>query len=456
MSLIGDVREIAGRLFGPRSIASERQTNENAVMAAKYRAQDKVNLTAVFANKLSALTVTDSTVEVVTDGTEEKSLRAALLDEALQTAFRKSRAWCSIALGTGGVLLVPHVSSGKILTDVVSQDRAVINDARGEELLSVSILADSCYRQNELYLRWLDYSLEGETLTIRNRVTDSSGGLRNIESFPQWASIPEELVIQGVEHLPLAYIKCPVDNRRGSALYGVPVTFGCDALMEEISECLEQVRQEYALKKPIVGMDKTLFEKGADGRARLPRTGLFMPVTPGGLGDSRLWEVYDPAIRDSAYYNRLDQLYELLEKQVGTSRGILTEPVSRGATATEIKAGLYDTYSIIALLRSEIERGIERLVYGFDVLADVYRLGPSGDWAVTFDWSYALIESSQETFSQMVSAVTLGAVEPAELRQYLMSDETLNEAQARVAEIAEAKAESSRILLDRALSEERE
>ena len=138
------------------------------------------------------------------------------------------------------------------------------------------------------------------------------------------------------------------------------------------------------------------------------------------------------------------------------SRGILTEPVSRGATATEIKAGLYDTYSIIALLRGEVERGIKRLVYGFDVLADVYQLGPAGDWMVTFDWSYALIESSQETFSQMVSAATLGAVEPAELRQYLMSDETLDEARERVAEIAAAKAESSRILLDRALSEERE
>ena len=178
-------------------------------------------------------------------------------------------------------------------------------------------------------------------------------------------------------------------------------------------------------------------------------------MNPGGLdGTGKLWEVYDPAIRDSAYYNRLLHLYELLEKQVGTSRGILTEPLSRGATATEIKAGMYDTYSIISDMRIAIEHGMDRLVYAMDVLANMYSLAPMGDYELSFDWSYSMIESSQESFNQLMTAAQIGAVEAAEVRQFVMPDETLEEAQERCAEIAATKADSTRLLMEEALARE--
>ena len=157
---------------------------------------------------------------------------------------------------------------------------------------------------------------------------------------------------------------------------------------------------------------------------------------------------------DSAYYNRLTHLYELLEKQVGTSRGILTEPTTRGATATEIKAGLYDTYAIVTDMRKTIEQGLDRLLYAMDVLANMYSLAPMGEHELSFDWSYSMIESSQESFTQLVTAAQSGAIEPAELRQFVMPDETLEEAQARCDEITAKKKDSSRQLLEDALSEE--
>ena len=44
--------------------------------------------------------------------------------------------------------------------------------------------------------------------------------------------------------------------------------------------------------------------------------------------------------------------------------------------------------------------------------------------------------------------------EEMEIRQYVMPDETLEEAQARCAEIAQAKKDSRQLLLDEALDEE--
>ena len=451
MNFTDSIKNIVRRLFGVDPAVTQEEVNLLEEQTRRYQKLHGVNLTAIFAGKLAALTVTESTAEII--GSNQ---RAEALNASLQQVWQKARKWTSTAFGTGGVLLIPYVTNGKLFTDIVPQSSMVINRVNGDELMAVSILADSTVRRDERYFRWTDYSLDGTTgtVTIRQRATNAIGGLVSWEMFPEWANIQEEMTISGCEHLPLAYIKCPIDNRRNEALYGVPITFGCNDLMKEIEECLEDIRREYKLKKPIVGMDSTLFDVN-NNRRNLPVTGLFMPTTPGGLdGAGKLWEVYDPAIRDSSYYNRLVNLYELLEKQVGTSKGILTEPTTRGATATEIKAGLYDTYSIVQLMRTAIEQGINRLTYAMNVLNNYYSLSPMGDYEVAFDWSYAMIESSQETFNQLVTAQQLGAVETAELRNYVIAGETLDEARERCTEIAAEKAESSRQLLEQALAEE--
>lgn len=450
MKFSDSIRNIILRLFDVDPAVTQDETNRLDEQNRRYQDLHGTNMTAIFAGKLAALTVTESTVEVVGD-----NRRAEALNASMQSVWGKARKWTSTSFGTGGVLLIPYVTGGKIFTDIVPQSSMVINRVNGDELRAVSILADSTVKGNERYFRWTDYSLDDNgLLSIRQRATNNIGSPSRLSNFEEWAVLPEELTITGVKNLPLAYIKCPIDSRRSEALYGVPITFGCDDLIREIEECLEDIRREYKLKKPIVGMDSTLFDV-KDGRRHLPLTGLFMPTMPGGLdGSGKLWEVYDPAIRDSAYYNRLVHLYELLEKQVGTSRGILTEPTTRGATATEIKAGLYDTYAIVELMRTAIEQGLDRLAYAMDVLSNYYNLSPMGDYELSFDWSYSMIESSQESFTQLVTAAQSGAVEPAEIRQYVFPDETLDEAQARCDEIAAKKKDSSRQLLEEALNEE--
>jgi len=438
-------------LFRVDPVTSYIQQARLEASSQQYIDATKLNLTAIFASKLAILTVAESGAEIVGD-----NQRAELISEGMSFIWGKARKWTELAFGSGGVLLIPYVSGGKIYTDIVPQDRLVINRVNGDDLRAITVLADETRMKDKTYFRWANYELEDSgALTITNRATNDSGAPVPLTSLTEWAGIPEEIRVSGVEHLPLAYIKSPTNNRRGSAMYGVPVTFGCDEKIAEINECLADIRLEYKLKRPMVGVDPILFDIKS-GRRHLPVTGLFMPMSPGGLdGTGKLWEVYDPAIRDSAYYTRLQHLYEELEKQVGTSRGILTEPTSRGATATEIKAGLYDTYAIISDMRSIIEAALDRLAYAMDVLANMYSLAPAGDFELSFDWSYSMIESSQESFQQLVTAAQSGAVEPAEIRQYIFPDETMEEAQARCAEIKTAKASAASLLLEQSLAEER-
>ena len=46
-----------------------------------------------------------------------------------------------------------------------------------------------------------------------------------------------------------------------------------------------------------------------------------------------------------------DRLFALLEKAVGTSRGILTAPETGAATATEIRAANHDTFALVSAIR---------------------------------------------------------------------------------------------------------
>lgn len=437
-------------LFRVDPVTSYVQQARVEASSQQYIDATRLNLTSIFAAKLAILTVAESDAEVIGD-----NQRAELIGNGIHFIWCKARKWTELAFGTGGVLLIPYVSAGRIYTDIVPQHRLIINRVNGDDLRAVSVLADETQMHDRIYYRWTNYDLDDSgLLTITNRATNDSGGPAPLNTLTEWAGIPEEIRISGLEHLPLAYIKSPANNRRGSALYGVPVTFGCDEKITEINECLADIRLEYKLKKPMVGLDPLVFDV-KDNKRHLPITGLFMPTNVGGLdGTNKLWEVYDPAIRDSAYYTRLQHLYEELEKQVGTSRGILTEPTTRGATATEIKAGMYDTYAIISDMRRIIEEGFDRLAYAMDVLANAYSLAPMGDYELSFDWSYSMIESSQESFNQLVTAAQSGAVEPAEVRQFIFPDETLEEAQERCAEIAAAKKDSARLLMQEALDEE--
>ena len=449
MNAVSMIRDWVKQIFNADPVISDREQAITNEFSHQYEDAVNINFTAIFAGKLSSLTTTESTVEVVGD-----TARAELLNSSMQDIWAKAGKWTSMAFGAGGVLLVPYITGGKLYTDIVPQNRMIINRVNGEELRSVTVIADSTRQRDRKYYRLTDYTLDdGGHLVITQKAVTDGGAVVPLTSLSEWANIQDEISIGGVEHLPLAYLKSPVDNRRIDALYGVPITFGCEHIIAEITECLEQVRQEYNLKRPMVGMDSTLFEV-KNGRRVLPRTGLFMPTAPGGNMNG-LWEVYDPAIRDSSYYNRLQQLYELLEKQVGTSRGILTAPESRGATATEIKASLYDTYSIIVLMRARIETALRQLLAGMNVYANAWSLSPMGDAELSFDWSYSMIESSQETFNQLISASQTGAVEPAEVRQFIYPSETIDEARERVNEIKEAK-KSSDLLIDASLSEERE
>ena len=189
---------------------------------------------------------------------------------------------------------------------------------------------------------------------------------------------------------------------------------------------MKQLYREYKLKEAFVGADSTMF----DGRDSLPMNGLFKKINS---GEDTFFEVFDPAFRP--FTDRLEELYRRLEHEIGTSVGILSQVNTQNATATEIKRGMYDTFTIVDDMRTNIERAMNDFIYSANVLANAYNLSPQGEYELSFDWDYSLLEDNQETFSQLITAQSKGIVSEAEVRQWLKPDETLEKSQKAIDEI---------------------
>ena len=412
------------RLFNIQSQTTQKEVEDNQKYAVEYERIDEINFNSIFSNKLANYVINDSNVNITGE-----NARVELLDKTTQSMWKKAKKITSMGFGYGGVILVPYVKSGKIYYNIVSQSRVTIDETEGENIIGATIIADKKtvnkgIGNSKTYYRLTNYKVRNGNIEITQKFTDENGHEVAVPDF--WKNIELKKVITGVDRALFGYIKSPINNRKTDDKYGVPITYGCDSTIAEIKETMKQLYREYKLKEAFVGADSTMF----NGKDSLPLNGLFKKVD---AGDDNFFEVFDPAFRP--FTERLQELFKRLEHEIGTSAGILSEVNTANATATEIKRSMYDTFTIVDDMRSNIEKGIEDFLYSANVLANAYNLTPQGEYEVSFDWDYSLLEDSQEAFSQLMTAQSKGIVSEVEVRQWLHPDETLEDSQKAIEEI---------------------
>ena len=416
------------RLFNIQSQTTQKEVEDNQKYAVEYESIDKVNFNAIFSNRIANYVINDSDVTLVGE-----NQRKELLDKTMQSLWKKMKKYTAMSLGYGGIVLVPYVKGGKIFYNVVSQNRLTIDETEGENITGATIVADKKtinkgIGNNKIYYRLTNYKVKNGNITITQKFTDEFGKPVSTPDF--WKNIQEVQVISGVDRALFGYIKSPINNRKADDKYGVPITYGCDETINKIRTTLKQIDREYNLKEAFVGADSTMF----DGKDGLPSNGLFKKVD---AGDDTFWEVFSPEIRDTALYNKLDRQFAQLEKEVGTSEGILTKPTSTYQNIDEAKRAIQDTMSIIDDVRSNIEKGLEDFLYSANVLANAYNLSANGEYEASYDWSYYFIESTMDTWNQLIVGQSKGAVKTEEIRQFIFPTES---EEARKKAIEEIKA----------------
>ena len=430
------IQYILNNVFKIKTQTKAKEIDDNQKYASEYERIDDINYNSIFSNKLANYVINDSNINI-----NGENARVDLLNKMGQSMWKKAKKMTSMGFGYGGVIIVPYVKGGKIYYNLVPQNRVTIDEVDGDLITGATVLAEKKIIGGSLnsktYMRWTNYQVKNGNITITQQFSDEKGNKIPAPEF--WKNIQEVQVITGVDRVLFGYLKSPVNNRNVSDIYGVPITYGSDATINEIKETLKQIAREFELKQAFVGADATMF----NGNNALPLNGLFKKID---TGVDDFFEEFSPDIRDSSYYARLQELYQRLEKEIGTSKGVLSESTTQNETATEIKRSMYDTFTIVDDMRSNIEKAMEDFFYACNVLANAYNLSPQGEYELSFEWSYGLIEDPQQEFSQLMQAESKGIVSKVEIRQWLNPDESLEEAEEKIKEIEENNPDIKQLL----------
>lgn len=415
---------ILNNVFHIQTQTTQKNVEDNQKYAVEYERIDEINFSSIFSNKLANYVANDSNLNITGE-----NKRVELLDKTSQSLWKKIKKIISMAFGYGGVIIVPYVKGGKIYYSIVPQTRVTIDEIEGDNIIGATVLADERVIEKGIgntktYIRWTNYQVKNGNITITQKFSDERGNAIPVPDF--WRNIELQKTITNVDRVLFGFIKSPANNRRLDDKYGVPITYGCDDTIKEIKETMKQLFREYKLKETFVGADVTMF----NGNNALPANGLFKKID---AGEDTFFETFDPQFRD--YTIRLQELYQRLEHEIGTSAGILSEFKTQNATATEIRRAMYDTFTIVDDMRSNVEKAIQDFIYSANVLANAYNLTPQGEYEVGFDWDYSLLEDSQETYTQLISAFNNGIISDVEVRQWLKPSETIEDAQKAIDEI---------------------
>lgn len=403
-----------------------------------YRDTKRVNFLSIFVSKLNNLVNTEATFDVESD-----SVLAEPIKEMCKELENKRFDITSEMLGEGELWVFPaHDTSGKLYNRYVTKDKVRILAIDNDKITDIiGIIDEYVSSLNKVYYLNRRQTLNGDTLTIETYTTNERS---ERVYFEEWADLEAVYSIKGVDNVGIGRFKNPVSSRGHSAIYGVPLNFGCEEIENKIFNDLLQIENEFKNSKSLLFADPLILRKKlntvningkrmtADGW-EIPEN-LFPIDTRGGNNGANI-DIFSPAIRYSEFRDKLVDDMSQYEQQVGTDKGFLTpfESVS-ATTATEIRRANASTIALIDRIHNALEIGIESTIK-----ADCIFLNISDDmYSLKIDWYDAFADPDAQ-FSRIKEAAKDGYAEAIDVMQWLFPNLTIDELQEKLDRIKEQK-----------------
>lgn len=371
-----------------------------------------LNPTAIGAGVIANIAIDDS--DIIIDG--ENARADAIRDmkdyytDELQTVVAE------VSLGTGDAIVRPFTDGRYIGLNVIGNDNFVITECIGTHIKGVIMLLDEYSEKNKIYRLFESQTLKEDNeqpiVYIRRFAYENNKEISLLAT--SWENMVEEEVITATQLLIGRY-KCPTINRDDyNSINGVPITFGCEEIIETIRQKYEQYNAEFDQKQALIFADKTMFKKDPDniGGIKKEIEGTMFMKVKGAIdgGVKGMVEDYSPAIRETEFREANNFNLSVLELCCGFSRGVFTTPETAFATATEMKNSLKKTFAFVKRFRKRLELGDRMLFNAINIIMNVNATTPIGDWDIRHDWSYDYIEETKERFNQLVQGHSAGVV----------------------------------------------
>ncbi len=371
-----------------------------------------INPTAIGAGVIANIAIDDSDIIIDGDNARAEAIRELkeYYTDEIQTPVAE------VSLGTGDAIVRPYTDGTYIGLNIIGNDNFVITESIGTHLKGVIMKLDEYIKDNKVYRLFESQTLKdkGEPIVVHIRRFAYKDGKEIDISLTSWSGMEtEETVV--ANQLLMGRYKCPTINRDNyNSANGVPITFGCEEIIEKIKDKYRQYNEEFDRKQALIFADRTLFRKDANenGAAKYKLEGTHFVKIKGGVdgGVSEMIQDYSPAIRETEFQAANNFNLSMLELCCGFSRGVFTSPETAFATATEMKNSLKKTFAFVKRFRKRLELGDRMLFNAINIIMNINSTTPIGDWDIRHDWSYDYIEETKERFNQLLQGHNEGVV----------------------------------------------
>lgn len=405
----------------------------------------RINMLAIFVNKLNNLVNSEATFEVVSDSAQTDRLK-----ELCKDVESKRFQIADNMLADGDYFIFPATNrNGQIIHSYLTQSQVRILDTDSDEIREAYGIIDwfKDDRSRVFYLVRHHILDDAGTLTISYDAYDESGKTVEVE---KWADvINQAYLITNANHIGFGRYKSPTSDRGLSPIYGVPLNFGCAEIEKDIFEDYKLLRKEFKNAASKMFVDETIAKTVTDdkGKTEYEVTDNVYTYRPRAGQSGNFVDIYNPTIRSSEHFEKIEADYAAYEQQVGTSRGILTKNETANATATEVKRANADTISLMGRIRTAIDAGNKMTLE-----ADAVFLNIASDlWTYSSDW-YDPFEDAGEQWQRLIEGKANGAVETSDITKWLFPQLTAEEVEEKLERIGTSIQNDTETAIDRILA----
>lgn len=389
-----------------------------------------LNLGVAIAREFARLVTLELKSEVTAD-----DARGEYINSIYQPFLRKSvRRLTERAAALGGVCLKPFASNGKMTVDVVDPldffPAECDDDGRitAAAFLARKDIGTSRYTKIETH-RFSEGTEYVKSLCYRAKNGTSGLGVpAELSEVPEWADIPKEFAVTGIDRPLFCYFRMPFENEidRGSPL-GVSAYSGAVELLRDADEQYTRLLWEFEGGELAVDADETALRTSENGRKGMPTHNrrVFRKLFRGiGTGKDDFYNVYAPQLRADSYISGLNTILRRIEFSASLAYGTLSDVSDVDKTAEEIRSSKQRSYAAVQDIQSGLEDTLRDLAYIIGVWGSIYGLCPAGGEPVmSFEWDDSIVADRAQEFTEKTQLVRDGIMQPWELRAWYFGED---------------------------------
>ena len=318
-------------------------------------------------------------------------------------------------LADGDYYIFPaHNSKGEIVHTYLTQEQVRIVKMDGEDIKEAYGIIDWYIDDsNRVFFLLRHHKLDDNgTLTISYSTITDNGKKATVE---KWEYLKDQAYRWiNANHIGFGRYKSPASSRGLSSVYGVPLNFGCGDIEKKIFKDLELIQEEFENGRSRVFTDPRNILSDEETKGYKFASNII-PIQQRAGQSGKNVDIFNPALRYSEHYSKLVGDLALYEKEVGTSKGILTDnETSYTATATAVKRANADTLSLIDRIHTAIDNGNE-----MTLRADCVFLNIAPDlWSYKSDY-FDPFEDPDTQWQRLVEAKSNSVAEASDLIKWL-------------------------------------